>query len=200
MTDRSQDALQQAGCLAEAGRLPVVRVGWLQRAFMAGLLLVILVDGLPRSCALHRRAAAQLRPLLAPLGIYQSRWLLFAPEPPTWNEYLTADLLLDDGRTVQWRSPIWRELSRWERFQRSRQMSYYTAVLHDAREGKASPLWPVFADYVARRQEANSEGKVVRAELTAHWVDFNSPGDDWRLIAQSIAPIHKRKFFEKDYP
>ncbi len=177
----------------------MVRVGWLQRTLVAGLLLVVLVDGLPRTCALHRWVAAQLRPLLAPLAIYQPKWLLFAPEPPTWNEHITANLFLEDGRTVHWRSPVWRELSRWERFRRSRQMSYYTAVLSDAREGTVSPLWPVFADYLARCQEADGDAKVRRVELTCHWVDFKTPDDDWRPISQPIAPIHVRKFFAKDY-
>ena len=202
MSELSQGIANGAGSPGSSERAgsTIVRVGWFQRAFVAVFLLVILIDGAPRAGAPHRWLAAQLRPFLEPLGIHQPKWFLFAPEPQSWNEHLTAELQLSDGRTVHWRSPQWKRLSRWERFRRSRQINYYGAILSDAREGESHALWAAFADYLARRQEADGPAKVRRVELTCHWVNFAPPEEDWRPFGQAIAPQHARMFFGKDYP
>ena len=202
MTDRPDDVSHKPALTGSSttDAPPLVSVGWLQRTFVAVLLAVILVEGLPRTCNLHRWIAARLRPLTSPLAIYQAHWHLFAPEPTRSNEHLTAELYLSDGRTVHWRSPEWRKLSRWERFRRSRQISYYNAVLQDARDGASAAIWPAFADYLARQQEAEGGVKVRRVELTSHWIDFATPQEDWRPLGQPVATVHARTFFAKAYP
>lgn len=131
---------------------------WTCNAFIALLLIVILIEGFPFSAPRMREI---VNPFSKSLGIYQWEWNMFAPEPDVVNTRLSAEIEYYDGTVVNWSTPEWRKLSYFQRFMQFRDHEY----LEKMGDLTFSKHWPRFADYLVREHgdpQAQSEVKVVR--------------------------------------
>src|SRR5438132_1576493 len=86
-------------------------------AFIALILAIVAVDTLPQTPAAVRAA---ITPTLVRLGIRQSMWNLFAPEPDKVNTRLRAEIIYRDGERREWHGPDWSRASAWEKWVRHR--------------------------------------------------------------------------------
>jgi hypothetical protein len=179
---------------------PVLPAGPVQHLLLGALLAAVLIEGSPRTCEPHRWLVRQLKPVLSTLAIYQPRWKLFAPSPTDANSFLTARLFLSDGGTRTWRSPEWRRMTAWERFRHCRHIKYYFYLQKGIEPEEPNPLWPVFADYLARTIPREAGLRVTRVELTGHWYFIPPPTSSWIAYGQPMERIESRQFFSKDYP
>ncbi len=135
--------------------------------FLGAWLLLLFVDALPRTSLFHQRLKNWVDPFLDVTGLWQGTWQLFAPEADKIDIRVTAEIRYADGSTRSWKSPDWRDLSRWQRFVNFREMEYYDAV----RRNQNSPAWASLADYLARTvpAEGGSSIKPTKVTLARHW-------------------------------
>jgi hypothetical protein len=137
--------------------------------------------------------------VLNPLGVYQPRWQLFAPAPVDANSWISADVILSDGQRRYWRSPRWRGMNAGQRFWHSRHKKFVANLQRGIHKDEQSPLWPAFADYLARITPLEAGQRVVRVELTCHWYYIDPPADRWIGFGQAPEELESKQFFAKDY-
>lgn len=112
-----------------------------------GLIVLYLAFGwtwdLPPDSLLKRACDRLLARPLVWIGLYHS-WEMFSPNPMRSNDQLLADVRLDDGTIIRWRSPRFDRLGRIQAFLRVRDIKLY--------EHLTSPrfpfLKPAFAAYL----------------------------------------------------
>jgi hypothetical protein len=101
------------------------------------------------SASLLNRVARKLGQPLVWIGLSHS-WSMFSPNPMRTNYQLTADVLLEDGTTIQWRALRFDRISKRQAFLRVREVKLYE---HLASE-RFPFLKPAFADYLAKQVRA----------------------------------------------
>lgn len=176
-------------CLARAQR-------WACNAFIAALLLLIFIDGMPTTPEPVRYLFDST---VDRLGIWQGPWYLFSPDPDNQNSRFRAEITYYDGETREWRSPGWERLSPAQAFRKHRQLEYYDKFWSVSRE----PVWDSLADYLAHSERPGATGakrpKQVRmiAELAA--VNL-PPSGPWPKVTAPRAYDESWVVFTKKYP
>lgn len=114
--------------------------------FLAIFLPVLALDAFHR-CSADEEIAAQLNDrVLAPTGLWQGPWRLYAPDVDNINLRLTAEIHFADEAVATWQSPEWTELSALEKFRRARMINYLNWILTAGREVE----WDALCAYLAR--------------------------------------------------
>lgn len=147
---------------------------WTCNAFIAVVLLLIVIDGFPFS-------PQQLRDLIDPVldksGLYQGEWSMFSP-PDSVNTRLSADIEYQDGTMAQWQSPDWRRLSYFDRFLASRRLEY----LEKSGNLGGVQFWPELVEYMVRTHPGpHPESGVKHVKIwiqTAEIPDPRAPAED----------------------
>ncbi len=131
-------------------------------------------------------------------GLWQFTWSMFTPAPDAENHRLRATIEYYDGRTVQWRSPEYREESWWQRFVGHRRSEYIDEI-HSPYYDAALPgmaRWVI----ASHRADESERGRPKRIEIYIEATDIPDP----RL--KGWQPHRPAKFesetlvFTEDYP
>ncbi len=138
-------------------------------------LVFCVIDAPPVVSPVQAGAKAALDPVLDVTGLWQESWRLFAPEPKKINRAVSARFVLDDGVTLEWRSPDWRRLNLFEKFFSVRRMKYYDQLAMDANRA----AWRTFALYRIAQIPTPARDRVVRVELWRHWRTTLPPDQRW---------------------
>lgn len=146
----------------------------LANLFIAIMLVIMLLDGMPSTGAHHDRAKNWLDPWLDATGLWQGQWALFAPEVLKRNARVSAALEDSSGFTLRWQSPAFQDLSVIGRFRAFREGEFFDNI----RNNDYSGAWESVADYLARTEfPAGVSGQtLVRVRLRRHWWDIPPPG------------------------
>src|SRR6266576_3706970 len=109
--------------------VPAMRLSRLRlyavNTFIAAIILVVVIDTLPQSPPAVRTA---ISPWLVRLGIRQSVWNLFAPEPDHVNTRLRAEITYRDGERREWRGPEWSKITAWQKWVGHRHVEWYDHI------------------------------------------------------------------------
>jgi hypothetical protein len=144
---------------------------------IVGAIVLFSIEGLPDLGPFHVRLRAAIRPLLYRTCTWTGSWGFYAPGVDKTNTRVSAEILFDDGTSVNWQQPDWPSLTGWQRFVRFKQMDYFDNVRLDANRD----AWPglaraLAAEAEARRASSGSGARVVRVELTRAWAEVPPPG------------------------
>ncbi|GBF81410.1 hypothetical protein [Aphanothece sacrum] len=144
--------------------------------FIAFILFLILIDGLPETSLLHGRLKQMIDPIVDAMGIWQGSWQLFAPNVDKINSRIIAKITFSDLTQGKWSSPDWTQMSIWERFIKFRYMEYYDGV----RLQTYQKTWPHLAEYLAKNivSPNNPEAKPIKIFLIQEWVNIPPPNDN----------------------
>jgi len=137
-------------------------------AFIATVLFILLIDTLPQSPQAVRMA---LDPWLVRLGIRQSVWNLFAPEPDHVNTRLKAEITYRDGEKRQWNGPDWSQASAWEKWAGHRHFEWYDHITVPAN----SVAWEPWCRNLARTQRPELPDADRGAEVRVVYQDSAIP-------------------------
>ena len=105
---------------------------------------------------LHKKVRKHLAPYMGWSGLWQG-WTMFAPNAPTMNSYLEAEVTLGDGTTVVYAFPRMDRLGYAERYQKER----YRKWVHERvmRSGNPDPAMCEAAARLAARRVAEAGGQ-----------------------------------------
>lgn len=159
-----------------------VPAGPATQVFIAALLCILLVSGLPTFFPAQGRLREWSDDFVDALGLWQGQWQLFAPEPDKINVRVRAYVQFADGADAVWTSPDWRRLSAWEKFRFFRQGEYFDGVRQNANRG----AWPALARYV-RTHVPHPKGldvPVRRVILHRDYVVLPPPSDPLRPVSR----------------
>lgn len=137
-----------------------VRWRTIARNALAGTFVALLIgDGVPLVPARFR---AWIHPLVRSLGITQTHWELFAPNPDSQNHQLTARVEFADGSVADWQTPDWRQESSWQRMLSHRYSKYFDNI----RNPGYAEFWPTLADYIVRETQRARTSAVPPRKVT----------------------------------
>ena len=163
----------------------------LTRLFIVGFLALAVIDALPVTGAFHQRAKNAIDPFLDATGLWQESWQLFAPEVDKVNVRVSAELVLDDGSTLSFRSPDWHLMPAWKRFLKFRHMEYFDNIrIDDNRAG-----WDGLASFLARTTPLPSGRSVREVKLTREWADVPPPEPGKFVPAVPYVSFHGKFLF-----
>jgi hypothetical protein len=160
------------------------------RLFIVGFLALALIDGLPATGTYHQRAKDAVDPLLDAAGLWQN-WQLFAPDVDKINVRVSAELLLDDGSTLRFRSPDWHLMPAWRRFLEFRHMEYFDNIRLDVNSGG----WDGLASFLARTTPVPPGRSVDVVTLTREWAEVPPPQPATFVPAVPYVNFHGRFLF-----
>lgn len=94
---------------------------------------------------------------LSLVGVEQSQWRLFAPDPALHAWWFEAEI--DDGAEPpsQWVSPQWPLLSNWDKFYRFRELNYYDRLGQTPNEAAIAD----FSDWIRQQQLAPEKVRTI---------------------------------------
>ncbi len=165
----------------------------LTRLFIVGFLALAFIDALPVTGGLHQRAKTVIDPFLDRSGLWQDNWRLFAPDVDKVNVRVSAELVLDDGSTVRWRSPDWHLMPAWERFLKFRHMEYFDNIRSDANKDG----WDGLASFLARTTQLPPGRSVREVTLTREWADVPPPDPATFVPAAPFVNFHGKFQFHR---
>ena len=148
-------------------------------AFIATILLFVAIDTLPQAPKSVRMA---LTPLLVRIGIKQSEWNLFGPEPDRVNTRLRADITYRDGETRQWRGPDWAKASAWDKWVEHRHVEWFDHITDNDPNA-----WEPWCRHLARSERPDFHDADRGAEVRVVYEQaVNPPADSrpWPSIRQ----------------
>src|SRR5262245_5659101 len=164
-------------------------------AFIAAILLIVVIDTLPQSPTALRLAIV---PIATRLGINQGPWTLFAPDPDHTNTRLRAEIKYRDGEQRQWNGPDWRQVSAWEKWIGHRRREWFD---HIALQNGA-PAWEAWFRHLARSErpdfadaDRGAEVRVIYQEAVVPpaenrpWPSIRQPAnfdDGWVLTIEKF--------------
>jgi len=155
---------------------------------MALALVVIAIDTAPK-WRFVTPLQESIRPVLNLTGLWQGDWPLFAPNPVINNGWISAEfyassdaspVLVGDGRTLSWNSPIWSECNSWNKFYRFRHMNYFNRAAY-----RGKNVVDDLADYIAR-EKLGPDFRLVNTQLTESSRDEDSSSIDLRLSKNAL--------------
>ena len=114
--------------------------------FLAIFLPVLGIDAFHRCSADEQVATGLNDGLLAPTGLWQGPWRLYAPDVDDINLRLAAEIHFTDAAVASWSSPEWTEVSAVGKFRRARMMNYLNWILVADRDVE----WDALCAYLAR--------------------------------------------------
>ncbi len=154
-------------------------VRWLLSCFIIGHLTLITIASLPRNN--HPSKIARLAmdareklyafawPVLQWSGLWQE-WSMFAPNPPTSNFGIGAEITFQDGTRQYWNIPSMQEFGYLQRYQKERWRKWGEYVRLDSYSG----IWPDTARWIARQFPSRSNPPVY-VVLTRYWTPIAKP-------------------------
>jgi hypothetical protein len=152
-----------------------------------------LIDATPITSATHARLKEAMDPFLDRIGLWQGDWRLFAPDPRSINVTVSARFI-GDGTSLEWSSPVWRELSLPEKFFLVRHTKFYDGLRLDQNSG----AWAAFAEYLLRQLPPSVREGVVRLELVRSWKETPDPSQMWIPAGANIQPDQHFVFFTRE--
>lgn len=164
-------------------------------AFIAALLLLLLLDGLP---FVPLRIHSLVGPIVDRLGIWQTGWNMFAPTADTTNTRYFADIEYADGTVAHWNSPDWEHERGLPRFLNSRYLEY----LDNAAQEASIDAWPALADHIARVHPGpHPQSAVRRVKIWAETARIEEP-DLWGWQPRAKPYPYGKRFLlhEQEYP
>lgn len=133
---------------------------------IAGLVVTMLIDGLPDYVPGIPTLSRWLDPVVDVTGLEQTSWKLFAPDPDHVNSYVEAIVTYDDGSTSTWSTPSWRNRTLLQKLMHAR----WHKAADNVRLDSWRRAWPAFAAYAARQARPPAPGlRPVSVELVRHW-------------------------------
>jgi hypothetical protein len=119
-----------------------------------------------------QKVRARISKYLYPTGLWQ-RWNMFAPDPPTHNVYVEAEVTLRDGRRVTWPFPRMRRLGIGQRALKERYRKWgQERVWQDSHP---DPTVATDAARFAARQVTGPENPPRTVELVAYLSEIPRP-------------------------
>ena len=165
--------------------------------FIAVLLLLLLVDGLPATHYGHRRLKTILSPVVSRLGLWQWNWRLFAPNPDHINTWIEAKVTFSDQSVWTWKTPDWQTRELPEKFIQGKLPKFWDL----ARMDDYKQIWPYLADYAVRlAPRPSNKVTPLKVELSRHWWDIPPPGEIQTVVKQYGQSIPPREKFPNEYP
>jgi hypothetical protein len=131
-----------------------------------------------------------VRPYLRWSGLFQS-WDMFSPLPKSFNTYVDALVLYEDGETRNWAFPRMELLNLKDRYFQER----YRKFVDILGEDKNAALWPDAVRFIARANN-NRPVPVKMVFLVRHWSQMlfgadgsymSAPWDSHVFYAQKIS-------------
>lgn len=167
-------------------------------AFIACIIILFTIDGMPGLLRSHALLQEKIDPVLKVTGLWQGPWNLFAPEPDKENIRVSAEVLYPDGSVFRWRSPDWKDQSRWHRFRNFRKQEYYDNARRDVNQS----AWPALARHVLQlaNQQHGSEFPPAQISLTRHWWTIPDPKEKFVRIARINEPMESYQFYHQAFP
>ena len=143
--------------------------------FLAGFLVVLLVDAFRPLGAAHQGLKDALDLPLDLTGLWQGPWRLYAPDVDKTNLRLRAEVVFADRAIATYHSPDWSRRSVWRGYVEARHVNYFNNVLLAGKE----PAWDALCAYLARTLP-HPEGKpaaVVEVTLSLRGAAVPPPGE-----------------------
>ncbi len=157
----------------------------LRDVFIVSLLSLMLIPSVVPSRFRLRQWADRLACML---GVWQSPWNMFAPEPDRSNKRLLAEIEYQDGSKATWTSPDWSTTSVAWRYQYAR----YTEYLDAIDSGQHDNALDAFAEHLARishpQQKDVPAKRVVISRTSADIAGPNPNGFPPRKNKQVFDP------------
>lgn len=120
-----------------------------RRAFISGFivfhLIAILCTAIPPVSRLVVIAKEAVEPYMLLTGLQQV-WAMFSPDPPTFANYLEAEVTYQDGRTTIWKFPLPSDSGYYRRYFLERYRKWGNDYV---RNDSFSVLWPDACRFIA---------------------------------------------------
>ena len=159
--------------------------------FLILYLTLVGIHALPHECRGLKNAT---RSFYNTLGVWQSGWALFSPEPDSINTSVYGVIYLDDGEAVMWNTPDWMLFGPWKKMRLFRHMEFYDNIRSDSRKD----AWPVFADFVARSVPLAEGVSVESVELVRKWKIIEPPEENFIPYGSPPRPEEEYSFYLHD--
>jgi hypothetical protein len=131
--------------------------------FLGIFLPILAIDSFHR-CSPQAPLAQELNDdLLAPTGLWQGPWRLYAPDAGNRNLRLSAEIRFTDQAVVTWHSPEWSEMSALSKFRHAREINYFNFIL----SAPGQLAWSTLCGYLARttRHPTGGNARVESVSL-----------------------------------
>lgn len=130
--------------------------------FIVAFLLIIAIDGIPSLGLFHDRAKSAIDPILDITGIWQGGWSVFAPSVDKKNHRIDVRIEYSDGTTVQWSTPVWKELSALDKMLRFRELEFSEQLNPESNES----IRPEFARYLSNQLRPSESVEPTHIVIT----------------------------------
>lgn len=177
--DRGEtDLAPSARSAREAADAPVGLRRGVVSSFLVVMLGVMGIWGLPRFHSAQDPLVRWTDPVVTGLGLWQSTWELFGPQPDDMNVAISGVVHFEDGARAQWRSPDWRALSWAGKLRYFRHAEYVDGARRDTNFAAWAPL----ARHLGRtlRHPTDDTIRPVSVELSRHWTHIPEPVEPLR--------------------
>lgn len=167
-------------------RKPVLSIVIL--AHIIGLSLYCLPSSFARDAIL-----SPLLPYIRFSGLEQS-WTVFAPNPPEYSTFLSADIEFADGTTTEWEFPRVEKLGILEKMSAERYRKWANDNISD---GEHAVAWPDAIRYIARANN-NPKNPPVFITLVRHQVSIPVPTNSTQRSEERVEILYTGKVNLKD--
>lgn len=127
-----------------------------RRAFISGFimfhLVAILCTAIPPISLIATNMKRAVEPYMLLTGLQQV-WAMFSPDPPTFMNYVEAEVTYHDGQTIIWKFTIPGDSGYYKRYFLERYRKWGNDYI---RTDQFHDLWPDAARYVARINNTRS--------------------------------------------
>ena len=158
-------------------RKPVLTV------FILAHIIGLSIYAAPRSSARDALLAPFL-PYMRVCGLEQT-WTVFAPNPPQWSTYLSADIEFADGTSKEWEFPRIEKMALMDKVPSERFRKWANDNMGDAEQ---APAWPDTIRYVARLHK-NPSNPPVFISLLRHRITIPDPSQSNMQGAQETTEL-----------
>jgi hypothetical protein len=114
--------------------------------FIAFNLVAILCTAIPPVSLVTTNMKRAVEPYMLLTGLQQV-WAMFSPDPPTFMNYVEAEVTYKDGRTTIWKLPIPGDYGYYQRYFLERYRKWGNDYI---RTDQFHDLWPDACRYIAR--------------------------------------------------
>jgi hypothetical protein len=132
--------------------------------FIAFHLIAIMAASFPPTSLFLEATKEAIKPYMLWTGLWQT-WAMFAPDPPSFNNYLDAEITYRSGHKSVWKFPVPIDYGYYRRYFMERYRKWGSDYV---RTDANSVLWPDAARYVAWvNNDRNDPPDTVK--LVRHW-------------------------------
>ncbi len=176
----------------EALDAPVGPMRRLVSSFLLVTVGVLGLSGLPKYVEAQDTVRDWIDPAVVGLGLWQTRWELYAPSPDSTNAAIVGVVQFEDDLRAEWRSPDWHALSWRGKLRYFRHAEYVDGARRNSNPG----MWAPLARHLARsvQHPVDESVRPVRVELWRHWVNLPEPEEPLRPFADPFPLESKYRF------